>query len=231
MEGFGKTLAAAASLSQKEGAIATLGIKPNYPSTGYGYIEQGADSLGSFEDLPAYKVSRFTEKPNAETAQQFLDSGRFSWNSGMFIFQAGTALAELRQHAPEILGPLEEKGVGAYSTITKLSIDYALMEKTDKACVLPVTFGWDDLGDWNAIERLIKRPEDKNVELAKHVTLDSEGCILYADDDEVIATIGLEDVVVVRSGKATLIVKKERTQEIKPLLKQIKENPEYGSLL
>ncbi len=231
LEGFGQTLAAAAELSQQEGAIATLGIKPNYPSTGYGYIEQSQDSLGSFRDLPAYPVSRFTEKPDTETAQQFLDSGRFSWNSGMFIFQAGTALKELRQHAPEILEPLEQKGVDAYPTLTKLSIDYALMEKTDKAYVLPVTFGWDDLGDWNAIERLVKQPEDQNVEQCNHVSIDSEGCILHAEDGELIATIGLDDVVVVRSGKATLIVKKERTQEIKQLLKQIKDNPEYDGLL
>lgn len=230
LEAFGQTLAAAAALSREAGAIATLGIKPNAPSTGYGYIEQSSDSLGTFEALPAYRVSRFTEKPDTATAQQFLDSGRFSWNSGIFIFQVGTALAELRQHAPEIIEPLQEKGVDAYATLTKLSIDYALMEKTDKACVLPVTFGWDDLGDWNAIERLIKKPGEQNVELSRHVSLDSEGCILYAEDDELIATIGLEDVVVVRSGKATLIVKKERTQEIKLLLKQIQANPDYGSL-
>lgn len=232
LESFTQTLAAAAALSQEQGAIATLGIKPNVPSTGYGYIEQDDTRLGSFGNLPAYRVSRFTEKPDSATAQQFLDSGRFSWNSGIFVFQAKTALAELQHHAPEILQPLQERGVVAYPTLTKLSIDYALMEKTDKACVLPVTFGWDDLGDWNAIERLVKQPEDHNVELGEHVCLDSKSCIFYTQDkDELVATIGLEDVVVVRAGKATLIVKKERTQDIKQLLKQIHANPKYASLL
>ncbi len=228
---FEQILTAAAILSQEQGAIATLGIQPTYASTGYGYIEQG-EKVGIFQDLPAYRVSRFTEKPDPETARGFLDSGRFSWNGGMFIFQLKTAIAELRRHAPEILIPLEEKGVEAYSTLTKLSIDYALMEKTDRACVLPVQFAWDDLGDWNAIERLLKQEEEPNIVLGRHIGHESAGCIFYTQDsEELIATIGLEDVVVVRAGKATLIVKKERTQEIKQLLKQIGENPDYARLL
>ena len=230
-QAFFQTVNAAAELSAKQGAIATLGIKPTFASTGYGYIEQG-DALGEFGGLPAHKVSRFTEKPDATKAQEFIDSGRFSWNGGMFIFQIATALAELRTHAPGIMGPLEEKGIDAYPSLTKLSIDYALMEKTDRACVVPITFGWDDLGDWNAIERLLKQEADNNVELCQHVSTDSEGCILYTQDDgELVATIGLKDVVVVRAGKATLIVDKSRTQEIKPLLKQIRENPKYQDLL
>jgi mannose-1-phosphate guanylyltransferase len=227
---FNQTLQAAADLAAEQGAIATLGIKPAYASTGYGYIEQG-EAIGEFGGLEAYKVSRFTEKPDSDTAQAFIDSGKFSWNGGIFVFQAGIALAELKQHAPEIIEPLIAQGVGAYSTLTKLSIDYALMEKTDRACVVPVRFGWDDLGDWNSLERLIQS-ESPNVELATHIGLESAGCIFYAqDEDEVIATIGLEDVVVVRAGKATLIVKKERSQEIKQLLKQIQANPKGQTLL
>ncbi|MCY7277098.1 MAG: mannose-1-phosphate guanylyltransferase, partial [Phormidesmis sp. CAN_BIN44] len=181
---------------------------------------------------PGYRVDRFTEKPDRETAQAFLDSGRFSWNGGMFVFQADVALRELRHHAPEILLPLEEKGVAAYPTLPKKSIDYALMEKTDRAYVLPVTFGWDDLGDWGAIERLLKKAGNPNVELATHVGLDTQGAVLYStDDDELIVTIGLEDTVVVRDGKVTLIVKKDRTQEIKTVLKTLQMRPEFEGLL
>jgi mannose-1-phosphate guanylyltransferase len=227
---FAQTLEAAAALAVQQGAIATLGIQPTYASTGYGYIEQG-ESLGEVQGLAAYRVSRFREKPDAVKAAEFLASGRFSWNSGMFIFQAGTAIAELRQHAPDILEPLAAEGVAAYGKVTKTSIDYALMEKTDKACVLPVTFGWDDLGDWNAIERLLKG-DAKNVELGAHEGLDSQGNIIYVDDsEEVVATLGVEDLVIVRAGKATLIVHKDRTQEIKQLLKQIQGNDRYQSLL
>lgn len=228
---FEQTIQAAEALAVQQSGIATLGIAPTYPSTGYGYIEQG-EAVGVVgEGMPAYKVSRFTEKPDQATAEEFLATGRFSWNGGMFIFQAGVVLAELQTHAPEILQPLQQQGVAAYPTLPKLSIDYALMEKTDRAYVLPVRFPWDDLGDWNAIERLLK-DENPNVELATHVGLDTQGALLYAtNEDELIVTIGLEDTVIVRDGKVTLIVKKDRTQDIKKLLKRLQENPEWAGLL
>jgi mannose-1-phosphate guanylyltransferase len=227
---FQETLRAATQLASSQEAIATLGIKPSYPSTGYGYIEQG-EQTGTFGGLPAYRVNRFTEKPDRQTAQEFLATGRFSWNSGMFIFRAGVVLKELRTHAPEIITPLEEKGAAAYPQLPKTSIDYALMEKTQLAYVLPVDFGWDDLGDWNAIERLLKG-DAANVELANHVGLDTQGAILYAtDEQDVIVTIGLEDVVIVRDRNVTLIVKKDRTQEIKQVLKLLQNDLKFTDLL
>ncbi len=231
LDQFHQTLHAAAELAVSHQAIATLGIAPTYPSTGYGYIEQG-DDIGTFKDLPGYAVARFTEKPDQKTAEGFLSSGRFSWNSGMFIFQAGLALKELAQYAPEVLDPLRASGPSCYPTLPKISIDYALMEKTERACVLPVTFEWDDLGDWNAIERLHRAEGAANVELCQHVGRDTTGTVIYnTDEDEVIVTIGLEDVVVVRDGNATLVVNKHRTQEIKQVLKVLKENPKYADLL
>ncbi|MDX2232560.1 MAG: mannose-1-phosphate guanylyltransferase [Leptolyngbyaceae cyanobacterium bins.349] len=227
---FQATLAAATTLAQQEAAIVTLGITPTYPSTGYGYIQQGA-VVGTYGDFPAYRVDRFTEKPDRETAEGFLATGQFSWNSGMFVFRAGVALDELLIYAPEILGALEARGVDAYPDLPKKSIDYALMEKTQQAYVLPVAFGWDDLGDWNAIERLLKG-EDPNVELARHIGLDTQGALFYAtDQDDLIVTIGLEDTVIVRDGKVTLIVKKDRTQEIKHVLKEIQADPNLKHLL
>ena len=239
---FETTLQAAEALARSQGGIATLGITPSYPSTGYGYIEQGekagrfggsaGDEAGANDTAsPGYKVSRFTEKPDLATAEQFLASGRFSWNGGMFIFPAGVMLEELRSHAPEILLPLEAQGASCYPTLPKLSIDYAVMEKTDKAYVLPVSFGWDDLGDWNALDRLLKQ-DKPNVELAQHIGLDTQDSLFYASqEDELIVTIGLEDTVVVRDGKVTLIVKKDRTQDIKKVLKQLQEHPKLADLL
>lgn len=227
---FEQTLKAAEELAVQQAGIATLGIKPAYPSTGYGYIEQG-EMIGTFNQLPGYKVSRFTEKPDLATAEQFLATGRFSWNGGMFIFPAGVVLSELKTYAPQIIQPLQQQGPSVYPDLPKLSIDYALMEKTDRAYVLPVSFSWDDLGDWNAIERLLK-DENPNVELAKHVGLDTQGALLYATDhDDLIVTIGLEDTVIVRDGKVTLIVKKDRTQDIKQVLKRLQENPQWAELL
>lgn len=227
---FHQTLQAATQMAVAEKVIVTLGVKPTYPATGYGYIEQG-EQTGTFGNLPAYRVNRFTEKPDRLTAEEFIATGRFSWNSGMFIFRVGVVLQELHAHAPEIITPLEAKGTAAYSALPKTSIDYALMEKTQLAYVLPVDFGWDDLGDWNAIERLLKG-DAQNVELANHVGLDTQGCIFYAADAaEVIVTIGLEDVVVVRDRNVTLVVKKERTQEIKQALKFLRNHPQFTHLL
>lgn len=227
---FESMLVAAAEVAVRESAIVTLGIAPTHAATGYGYIEQG-EKMGMYGEYPAYRVDRFTEKPDRETAEKFVNSGRFSWNGGMFVFQAKVMLDELRLHAPEILDILEEKGIDAYATIPKKSIDYALMEKTDRACVLPVQFGWDDLGDWGAIERLMKS-DSANVELGQHIGLDTRGAIIYtSDDDEVVVTIGLEDTVIVRDGKVTLIVKKDRTQEIKAVLKTIQARSEFQDLL
>jgi mannose-1-phosphate guanylyltransferase len=231
--GFNQTLKASAALAQEQPSIVTLGITPNFPSTGYGYIQEG-EIAGEYLGQKAYKVNRFAEKPDQETATEFLRIGNYTWNSGMFIFTAQTLLAEMQLHAPQILQPLLESGLDAYPTITKQSIDYALMEKTKLAYVLPASFGWDDLGDWNAIERLLKGDisHNLNVELAQHIGLDTAGAILYASSsDEVIVTIGLEDIVVVRDGNVTLVVDKNRTQEIKGVLGKIKENIDWEHLL
>ncbi|TAO05381.1 MAG: mannose-1-phosphate guanylyltransferase [Phormidium sp. SL48-SHIP] len=233
-EAFHHTLHAAIEVAQQQGAIVTLGVKPTYPSTGYGYIEQG-DPQGTVKDLAAFQVARFTEKPDRPTAETFLASGRFSWNSGIFIFQAGVALEELKQYAPDLMQQLQQEGVNAYPNLTKISIDYALMEKTQRAAVLPVSFGWDDLGDWNALDRLQSdntSPESGNVELGRHIGQDSQNSIFYnSNPDELIVTIGLEDVVVVRDGNATLIVKKDRTQDIKSVLKTLKEDSNLQQFL
>ena len=230
---FLQTLKAAETIAVDKQAIATLGIAPTYASTGYGYIEQG-EAIATSDDLTAYNVTRFTEKPDKATAESFIASGKFSWNGGMFIFQAGVALEELRTYAPEIINPIEDKGPTVYPELPKLSIDYAMMEKTQRACVVPVNFTWDDLGDWNAMERLhkLQKGDMPNVELGQHVGRDTSGAVVYnTDDSELVVTIGLEDVVIVRDGKATLIVDKSRTQEIKQVLKTLKENPQYKELL
>jgi mannose-1-phosphate guanylyltransferase len=230
LEEFYQTLQAAEDLATRQQAIATLSITPTYASTGYGYIERG-EKVGLFNNCDCYKVNRFTEKPDLPTAETFLASGHYGWNGGMFIFPANVMLAELRTHAPELIKALEEQGPACYPSLPKLSIDYALMEKTDKAYVVPVNFSWDDLGDWNAIDRLLKNG-DPNVELCKHVGLDTKDALLYSSNDEdLVVTIGLEDTVVVRDGKVTLIVKKERTQDIKKVLKLLQSDPDLSELL
>ncbi|MEL6494002.1 MAG: mannose-1-phosphate guanylyltransferase [Cyanobacteria bacterium J06623_7] len=227
---YNQTLNAAAQQALAQPSIVTLGITPNQPATGYGYIEQGLKQ-GEFNQLPVYEVTRFTEKPDAATAQSFIDTGKFSWNSGMFIFQAGVVLDELSKYAPQMLEALSTKGRDAYAELEKESIDYALMEKTQLACVLPADFGWDDLGDWNGVERLLKGDRD-NVELGTHIGKDTKDAVIYTSDrDEVIVTIGLKDVVIVRDGKVTLVVNKNQTQDIKQVVKSLQDKPELKHLL
>jgi len=226
---FEKILTAASQQAREFPSIVTLGITPTYPSTGYGYIQQGQQINTS--SVPVYKVSRFTEKPERPTAESFLASGDYSWNSGMFIFRASVVISELEKYVPEIIKPLQAQGVSIYPQLEKKSIDYALMEKTQLAYIIPAEFPWDDLGDWNAIERLLQG-EKTNVELAQHLGLESENCIFYASDsNELIVTIGLKDLVVVRDKNVTLIVQKERTQDIKQVLKQIQAKPDLDSFL
>ncbi|NJN76757.1 MAG: mannose-1-phosphate guanylyltransferase, partial [Synechococcaceae cyanobacterium RL_1_2] len=223
-EKFAEIIAQARSLVASTDAIATLGINPTEPATGYGYIEQGA-----IADYGAYQVSRFTEKPDRETAEQFLATGKFSWNSGMFIFRAGTVIQELDNHSPALMALIREKGAEAYGQLEKISIDYALMEKTQLAYVIPADFGWDDLGDWNALGRLHPQDQAGNVNLGDHVSLDTHNAIVYGDESnaELIVTIGLDDVVIVRNGNATLIARCDHTQDIKQILKQLQADPRY----
>lgn len=227
---FQNTIKAAVRLAEADGSIVTLGMQPTYPATGYGYIEQG-DPIGRFGNAIAHRISRFTEKPDYHTAAGFLYSGRFSWNSGMFLFQLGAIIQQLHIYAPDIIEPLEEEGIAAYELMPKISIDYALMEKTSSAYVLPSAFGWDDLGDWNSLDRLLKG-DQPNVVKGNHVGQDTYRTILYASNEEdVIVTIGLEDVVVVRDRNVTLIVRKDRTQEIKQILKRLQDDPKLEKLL
>lgn len=227
---YEKTLQAAVQQAKSEPSIVTLGITPNQPATGYGYIEQGIEK-GKIDGLPIYKVTRFTEKPDRATAQSFIDTGKFSWNSGMFIFKTRVVLDELKKYAPKLLSLLSEKGQDAYAELSKESIDYALMEKTKLAYVLPANFGWDDLGDWNGVERLLKGDRD-NVEFGTHIGKNTQDAVIYASDrDDVIVTIGLKDVVIVRDGNVTLVVDKNHTQDIKQVVKSLHDKPDLKHLL
>lgn len=225
-EAFHQTIRAAAELAARQEAIVTLGIEPKYPATGYGYIEQGEPAGAG-----AYRVRAFREKPDRETAEAYLAEGGHYWNAGIFLARARVWLEELRAHAPEVIGPLKREGPLAYSRLPKVSLDYALMEKTSNAYLVPAEFGWDDLGDWTALERLLKG-ERPNMGVGRHLGIDTVGSIFYTTSgDDLIVTIGLEDVVIVRDGPVTLICKKERVQEVKRVLEALRRDPELGELL
>lgn len=229
-DAFHAALARAVEYARTHDALVTLGMTPSYPATGYGYIEQGDEDGQS----GVCRVQRFTEKPDADLARDFLNTGRYLWNSGMFIWRVKVILRAFETLVPELYGPMLEASRQrgglrqVYPTLPKISVDYAILERARNVAVIPASFGWDDLGDWNALERLLKG-DGGNVAVGRHVSLDTGGAIMYTTGGEdLIATIGLEDVVVVRAGDVTLVVRKDRTQDIKKVVAQLKDNPELA---
>ena len=222
VEAFQQTVREAIDLTNKTNGLTTIGIKPNYPSTGFGYIQAG-EQVGS----EAYKVARFVEKPSEAIAEQYLADGGYYWNNGIFLWHVATILDEFAKYTPNMISQLqnaftEGKIAEVFPKVEKISIDYAVLEKTDKAYVVPADYDWDDLGDWVALERLQKDDalSGPNTVVGKHIDLDAFGNIIFTThDDDVIVTLGVKNLVVVKRGHTVLLVDKSRTQDIKKLLK------------
>ena len=208
----------------KEGnRILTLGMQPTRPETGYGYIEQG-----KAETKNIFKLASFREKPNLETAQQYLATGRYTWNSGMFLWSVNTIVSELRQYAPEIAAimdqiaptfftPYEQAKVDElYASCPKISIDYAVMEKTQLAYVMPSEFGWSDLGTWGSMHTLLPQDENGNAIIGDQVKIiESEGCMIRMPQGKQVVIQGLKDVIVSEHNGVLLICKLSEEQRIK----------------
>jgi len=214
-----------------QGALATFGIVPKTPETGYGYIRRGEQVSGCGD---CYKVARFVEKPDLATAQGFLDEGGYYWNSGMFMFHAERYLQELQEHAPAIAGAaekavstgyrdldfcrLEEK---AFSDSPSDSIDYAVMEKTRDAAVVPADIGWNDVGSWSALWEV--QPKDANGNAQRgDVYLDGVKNSLVRAESRIVAVVGMEDVVVVETQDAVLVTHKDQVQRVKQVVDHLK---------
>jgi mannose-1-phosphate guanylyltransferase/mannose-6-phosphate isomerase len=220
-----------------EGSLVTFGIVPERPETGYGYIRR-ASGAG-----PAYPVAEFVEKPDGATAQRYVDSGEYYWNSGMFMFRARTYLAELREHAPAILSACEDAVAAARRDLdfTRLpaaefgacpsdSIDYAVMEKTRAAVVVPLDAGWSDVGSWSALQDALPVDGSGNVVTGDVITEGTKGCYLHSTS-RLIAAVGLEDHVVVETKDAVLVAPRDRVQDVKRLVAQLKKQGRYETSL
>lgn len=211
-----------------QGFLAVFGIAPTTPKTGYGYIERG-ETL----DAHAFRVTRFAEKPNKQLAETYLSSGNFYWNSGMFLFQASTYLDELLTHAPDIYEQSNAAFEASSATqeffrISKLfqacrssSIDYEVMEKTDKAVVLPLATGWNDLGCWASIAELGESDEHGNICRGNVIANQSHNCFITSDDHRVVA-IGMKDHIIISTADAVLVADKTYSQDIKHIVSQMK---------
>jgi len=227
---------AAALTAADEGALVTFGIVPTAPLTGYGYIQaHGADQSATDGVQPnALKVQKFVEKPDAARAAEFLASGDYYWNSGIFAFKASTFLAEMARHAPEILNQVRAAvavGTGSddafslapepFAACPNDSIDYAVMEHTASAVVIPLTTTWSDVGAWDAVWDIAAKSTDGNSVSGDVVLKDSHNCLVHSTH-RLVATIGLENIVVIETADAVLVVHKDRTQDVKPMVELFK---------
>jgi len=227
-----RALGAAAQVAE-EGRLVTLGIQPNRPATGYGYIQR-SEELGEVSGHDVYRVQEFTEKPDLATAQAFVESGRYYWNSGMFIWKVATILREFQRLMPQLyaqlmeidaaLDTVEERAVleRVWPQVANETIDYGIMERAEDVAVIPVDIGWSDVGDWTALSELLPTDEEGNVVVGQHVGLDTRGCLIHSSR-RLVTTIGLEDMIVVDTEDALLVCPKERAQEVRNLVKKLKE--------
>ncbi len=225
---FRNALVAAAQVANKN-FLVTLGITPTFPETGYGYIEAG-ETLPNAHGMNVLRVNRFLEKPNLETAQEFLARGNYFWNSGIFIWRGMQILSEFAAHMPEMYAQLENivrAGLDALSfsdewlKLQNQTIDYAIMEKAKHVAMIPLDAGWNDVGSWAALFDLMTRDGDDNALLGEHVTIDTRATYIYSNK-RLIATIGLENMIVVDTDDALLICPQDRAQDVKKIVDELK---------
>ncbi len=230
VETYIKTLRAAVDFSSKNDAIVTLGIKPNKAETGYGYIEVNktvskVDETvipGLTRNLIPLKVKRFHEKPNLETAYQYLESGNFFWNSGMFIFKVSTMWKAFKKHMPALYKAFKsikanEEIPTIYSSLESISIDYGVMERADNIYVIPSDFGWSDVGSWDVLYELAKKDKNGNYAQGNVIFRDSHNCGVFSNGIPV-AISHLDDIIVVVDENGVLVTKRGTTQDVKRIL-------------
>lgn len=232
-EGFQRTIQAALDLAEDSGGLVTVGIKPDRPETGFGYIELAGDQPDR-HGVKCHEVRAFKEKPDADTATQFLASGRFLWNSGTFFWRLDAFLDELAVAAPEFFAATEkiayqlrerdEEGAAAtFATLPSISIDYALMERASQVFVVRADFLWDDVGSWDALDRSLPHDAMGNVTQGASLLVDTKNSIIMNEHPGLTACLlGVDDVVVAVTPDAVLVILKNRAQEVKAIVEALK---------
>lgn len=229
-EAFRQVLGVAAHVAEG-GHLVTLGIVPDRPETGYGYIQRGAGMDGP-KGWEAFQVKRFVEKPPLATARRWVRSGRYFWNSGMFVWKAERILEEIMRWMPTLgdqlmrvahaLGtPIEGEALrSAWAALSSQTIDYGVMEKAQRVAVIPARMGWSDVGHWQSVLELGPADASGSVVMGQHVGLDTRGSLIYSPH-RLVATIGIEDMVIVDSGDAILVCPRQRAQEVRALVEKL----------
>lgn len=229
---FQKVLRSAVIAAGQGEDIVTLGITPNRPETGYGYIRVG-EMFDSFDGIPANRVVRFLEKPDYTHALEFLSSGDYLWNSGMFIWRVDLISELIETHTPQLAEGLKkiEKAFGTghycrileevYSELPRVSVDYGILERAENVLVMRGDFGWDDIGSWRALERYSDKDSNGNILEGKGVILDTKNTYVYSHD-KTVAVLGVENLIVVNDNDSLLICHRSRAQEIKKVVQALR---------
>ena len=223
IESFHRKLKSAIELAEM-GYVVTFGIKPDYPETGYGYIEGAAELFDG-----ALSIKRFVEKPDAKTAKKYVEAGNFFWNSGMFAFKLSVIMKEFKFYQPEIYHKMETMTIKtdavtreAYEQVPNISIDYAIMEKTKKGVVLSSDFGWSDIGSWKSLYDFLPKDQDNNVIAGDVIAEDTEACLIMGDD-RLIATNHIKNMVVVETEDSVFISDLNNSRNVKSIVKKLKK--------
>ena len=219
---FQKTLAAAAE-EAKKGSLVTLGISPAYAATGYGYLRLGGPVSPGF-----HRVLEFKEKPDRETAERFLKAGTYRWNSGIFVWRADVISEEFHHYAPDLAEKLERWAAGGdftedFASCRKISIDYAIMEKSDRVIAGDAPFEWNDIGSWGSLRMVLPHDENGNAAKGNVRFLESAGNVVFSDDDTLIGIIGMNDTAVVKSGNGILVSPLSDEQKVRQLLQTVEK--------
>ena len=235
VQAFQKVLGDCCTAAKASGALATIGITPTYPNTGYGYIHRMFRLSFPLETV-FHQVGSFKEKPDAETAREYMSSGEYYWNSGMFIWTTSVILEEINRNMPT-LGQGCEKIAKAFGTpefdktmkdvyecLESIPIDTGIMERAENVIMAESTFDWDDVGSWVSIEAHVEKDPQGNAVQGNFVSIDSTGCIV-SGDASLITAIGISDLIIVKTGDAVLICPKDRAQDVKELVRKLKSDP------
>lgn len=229
---FLNTLKDACDAAEQNGNLLTVGIMPSSPETGYGYIKFNPNAMEK-SSYRCYPVDQFVEKPDLDTAKKYLSSGQYLWNSGMFVWKISSILEQFRALQPGISAGLDRIGeaIGTdrqktaiedeFRAFPSVSVDYGIMEKSDSIYTIPGTFGWDDVGSWLALERINPTDDDDNLVTGNVVSVNTNSCIISAGE-KLIATVGVKNLVVIDTPDATLICRKDSTQDIKKIIENLK---------
>lgn len=216
--------------------LLTFGIRPTYPSTGYGYIQYG-EPVGTRQGVQLSRVREFVEKPDEATAERYVSGGGYFWNAGIFVWKPRAVLGELKANKPDLHATVmriadawgsagwDEVFRREYATAEKVSIDYAVMQEAGKAgkvLVLHAPYQWDDVGSWLALERRNPQDADRNTVQGLHVGIDTAGCVVAADAGRLVGTVGVSDLIIIQAGDATLVTTRDREADVKKLVDAIK---------